>query len=358
MKTLARGARKLFSRSPGSRRTSSGSAENAEQPYAKKDSESSNDLLTRIMIDKASQRVGKVVGKKIPIVGLASTVDSVLERVNNGDYTGAALEAVSGVAAQVPGVGTVASLGIDAVQLARDSKVAADEAEKSSKQSTAIAAEKSAAGEKESQEQKQKRPTKKLTGNEEFTKAKEKVDSVFSFLTVVALEILFGLLKEKEQTKRHLTDDLIEKAETASKKHIMVNDGEKAIAAILNVLDERGDIKPEVKKDIMGNAQKIFSDAKIAVHESNERALEEKERFEGKHDGKIYTKGRTPITAATLKASKGGIPDNIKKLANEAMGKKEEGENLAEEEKLTYPNREMGEYFDSPSVNQKHTMNA
>jgi len=58
--------------------------------------------------------------KKIPIIGLIAGLGFAGGRALAGDWTGAALEAASGVAGTVPGLGTAASLGLDATLAARD----------------------------------------------------------------------------------------------------------------------------------------------------------------------------------------------------------------------------------------------
>jgi hypothetical protein len=62
----------------------------------------------------------KFIGKKIPLVGLGIGLGAAGQRAWSGDFTGAGLEALSGVASTFPGVGTVASTAIDAGLMARD----------------------------------------------------------------------------------------------------------------------------------------------------------------------------------------------------------------------------------------------
>jgi hypothetical protein len=74
---------------------------------------------------------GKAVGKavlksalkKIPIVGAIAGLGFAASRAMAGDWTGAAMEAGSGLAGTVPGIGTTASVGIDAALAARDAGV-------------------------------------------------------------------------------------------------------------------------------------------------------------------------------------------------------------------------------------------
>jgi hypothetical protein len=59
---------------------------------------------------------------KLPVgLGLLAGLGFGAKRAMAGDYTGAAMEVGSGAASIVPGIGTAASLGIDATLAARDS---------------------------------------------------------------------------------------------------------------------------------------------------------------------------------------------------------------------------------------------
>jgi len=69
---------------------------------------------------KASGGLGKFALKKLPLVGLGLGMMAAESRAESGDYVGAGLEAVSGVASMIPGVGTVASSAIDIGLIARD----------------------------------------------------------------------------------------------------------------------------------------------------------------------------------------------------------------------------------------------
>ena len=62
----------------------------------------------------------KSLVKKIPGVGLLAGLGFGAKRLMEGDTTGAAMEVASGAASMVPGVGTGASLGIDAALIKRD----------------------------------------------------------------------------------------------------------------------------------------------------------------------------------------------------------------------------------------------
>lgn len=64
--------------------------------------------------------IGKSLLKKIPIVGALAGVGFALSRAAKGDWKGAALELASGAVGTIPGLGTAASVAIDAGLVARD----------------------------------------------------------------------------------------------------------------------------------------------------------------------------------------------------------------------------------------------
>ena len=64
--------------------------------------------------------LGKSLLKKIPGIGLLAGVGFGLSRALKGDFAGAALELASGAASTIPGLGTAASVAIDAGLAARD----------------------------------------------------------------------------------------------------------------------------------------------------------------------------------------------------------------------------------------------
>jgi hypothetical protein len=64
--------------------------------------------------------LGKVGLKKIPLLGLLASGVFAAGRAMKGDFGGAGLELASGAAGTIPGVGTAASMGIDATLMARD----------------------------------------------------------------------------------------------------------------------------------------------------------------------------------------------------------------------------------------------
>jgi len=68
----------------------------------------------------------KTAGKKIPFIGLTVAAEAAIERVQEGDIVGGAMEVASGVLGTLTiaslGAGTAASLGVDAALLTRDIK--------------------------------------------------------------------------------------------------------------------------------------------------------------------------------------------------------------------------------------------
>lgn len=80
--------------------------------------------------EKAAKTVGKGVGKsalkKIPFLGLGLSGAFAADRINEGDYVGAAMEISSGVLSTLGafsfGLGTAGSIGVDAAIIARDVK--------------------------------------------------------------------------------------------------------------------------------------------------------------------------------------------------------------------------------------------
>jgi len=83
----------------------------------------------------AGKGLGKIAGKaglkslakKIPVVGLLAGGAFAVERLMKGDYLGAGGEVLSGLASLIPGIGTAASLAIDAGMMARDMAAPAGE---------------------------------------------------------------------------------------------------------------------------------------------------------------------------------------------------------------------------------------
>lgn len=75
---------------------------------------------TKGLAKVGAKTLGKSLLKKIPVVGLLAGVGFGLQRLMSGDMAGAALELASGAAGTIPGIGTGASVGIDAAIAARD----------------------------------------------------------------------------------------------------------------------------------------------------------------------------------------------------------------------------------------------
>jgi hypothetical protein len=67
-----------------------------------------------------AKSVGKSLLKKIPGIGLIAGLAFAASKFAEGDFAGAGLEIASGAASLIPGVGTAASLAIDAGIMARD----------------------------------------------------------------------------------------------------------------------------------------------------------------------------------------------------------------------------------------------
>lgn len=74
----------------------------------------------------ATKALGKSLLKKLPLIGLAAGIGFGIQRAMKGDITGAMGEVLSGAASTIPGVGTAASVAIDAGLAARDIKNASD----------------------------------------------------------------------------------------------------------------------------------------------------------------------------------------------------------------------------------------
>ena len=64
--------------------------------------------------------VGKSLLKKIPVIGAVAGLAYGASRAMSGDFAGAGMEVASGLAGTIPGVGTAASVGIDAALAAKD----------------------------------------------------------------------------------------------------------------------------------------------------------------------------------------------------------------------------------------------
>ena len=71
--------------------------------------------------------LGKGLLKKIPFVGLGAGLLFAGQRLMAGDMKGALLEAASGIAGTIPGVGTAISVGLDATLAAKDMGILPDQ---------------------------------------------------------------------------------------------------------------------------------------------------------------------------------------------------------------------------------------
>ena len=74
-----------------------------------------------------AKALGKGLLKKIPLVGLGAGLLFAGQRLMKGDFKGAMLEAASGIAGTIPGVGTAVSIGLDATLAAKDMGVLPDQ---------------------------------------------------------------------------------------------------------------------------------------------------------------------------------------------------------------------------------------
>jgi len=74
----------------------------------------------------AGTGLAKSLGKKIPLLGLGLGSVFAAQRALQGDFVGAGMELASGAASTFPGIGTGASIGIDAALMAKDMTGMAD----------------------------------------------------------------------------------------------------------------------------------------------------------------------------------------------------------------------------------------
>jgi hypothetical protein len=74
----------------------------------------------KVLAKAGAKTLGKSLLKKIPFLGLGAALFFAADRAMAGDYTGAGMEIASGGASMLPGIGTGASIGIDAAIAARD----------------------------------------------------------------------------------------------------------------------------------------------------------------------------------------------------------------------------------------------
>lgn len=92
----------------------------AKDALLKKGAGAAGKNLTKQAGKLGAKAVGKSLLKKIPILGALAGVGFAVSRAAKGDWLGAAGELASGVASTIPGLGTAASLAIDAGLAARD----------------------------------------------------------------------------------------------------------------------------------------------------------------------------------------------------------------------------------------------
>ncbi|MDY0252759.1 MAG: hypothetical protein RBQ96_06695, partial [Candidatus Methanomethylophilaceae archaeon] len=71
-------------------------------------------------IGAGAKQLGKATLKKLPMVGLAMGAGFAVSRAKDGDYIGASMEFASGALSMIPGIGTAASVAIDAALMKRD----------------------------------------------------------------------------------------------------------------------------------------------------------------------------------------------------------------------------------------------
>lgn len=72
------------------------------------------------MVGTLAKGATKTLGKAIPGVGLAFGAADAYDRAKQGDWLGAGIAGLSGLTSLVPGVGTAATLGLDAINVGRD----------------------------------------------------------------------------------------------------------------------------------------------------------------------------------------------------------------------------------------------
>ena len=94
--------------------------EGAEK-IAKEGTEKLGKQIAKQGVKKATKKgLVKGLAKKIPLLGLGLGAVFAAQRAMAGDFTGAAMELASGAASTIPGLGTAASVAIDAALIAKD----------------------------------------------------------------------------------------------------------------------------------------------------------------------------------------------------------------------------------------------
>jgi len=106
--------------------------------------EEATKLAEKGIMKTVLSKTGKILGKKIPLLGVGVAGKFAADRAREGDYWGAGLELASGITAIIPGLGTAASLIFDAILVAKDlsgnSKIISEN-QKISSRNSQIAAE-------------------------------------------------------------------------------------------------------------------------------------------------------------------------------------------------------------------------
>lgn len=91
------------------------------EKIAKEGAEKVGKKLVKTGVKKGVKKgLGKALAKKVPLLGLGLGAVFAAQRAMQGDFAGAALELASGAASTVPGLGTAASVAIDAALIAKD----------------------------------------------------------------------------------------------------------------------------------------------------------------------------------------------------------------------------------------------
>ena len=92
----------------------------ASETVAKTAAKVADKSLIKKAVTKALGSAGRVILKKVPLIGLGAGLWFAADRAMAGDFKGAAAEAASGAVGTIPGVGTASSVAIDIALMARD----------------------------------------------------------------------------------------------------------------------------------------------------------------------------------------------------------------------------------------------
>lgn len=91
------------------------------EKIAKEGAEQVGKKLVKTGVKKGVKKgLGKALAKKVPLLGLGLGAVFAAQRALSGDFAGAAMELASGAASTIPGLGTAASVAIDAALIAKD----------------------------------------------------------------------------------------------------------------------------------------------------------------------------------------------------------------------------------------------